>query len=114
MPYKRNIIKGTPWTFQELVFFSPRQFDEPEPLELKNFIYYLKVCVNSGRVFTGAFFGDCIDEREVDKKTLKQVLKMVNETPDIIICGQEYTIYDENNGLNAYYGDLAGQVLTGA
>jgi hypothetical protein len=66
--YTRKVQGGIPWVFQELVFFSPRQFDEPEPLEAKDFIYYLKICVNSGRVFTGAFFGDSIDESEVDKK----------------------------------------------
>jgi hypothetical protein len=107
--YSKRVQGGVPWTFQELIFFSPRQFNEPEPLEFKDFIYYLKICVNSGRVFTGAFFGESIDQGEVDEKTLKQVLKMVNETPDIIICGQEYTIYDETNSLNIYYG----QVLSG-
>lgn len=102
--YTKKVQKGVPWVFQELVFFSPRQFDEPEPLETKDFIYYLKICVNSGRVFTGAFFGDIIDQSEVGEKTLNHVLKLVNETPDIIICGQEYTIYDETNSLDRYYG----------
>jgi hypothetical protein len=37
---------------------------------------------------------------------------MVNETPDIIICGQEYTIYDETNSLDAYYGKKALHTAT--
>ena len=107
MPYKKKIDKGTPWTFHELVFFSPRQFDEPEPLEFKDFIYYLKICINSGRVFTGAFYRESINQHEVDEKTLKKILKMVYETPDIIICGEEYTIYDETSTLDRYYGPVA-------
>jgi hypothetical protein len=32
------------------------------------------------------------------------MLKIVNETPDLIMYGEEYTITDDCNGLWKYYG----------
>lgn len=103
MPYKR-IKKGEPFLFQELVFFSPRQFNEPVELEEKEFIFRLKVCVNSGRCFTGPFYNEVIGEEELTKKEFKFLMEMVNETPGIIITGKEYTRFDDYGGLKRIYG----------
>jgi len=103
MPYRR-IKQGAPFVFQELVFFSPRQFDQPLELEDKEFIFRLKVCVNSGRCFTGPFHDEVIGEEEVSEKELKALLKMVNETPGMIITGKEYIRFDDYGGLKKLYG----------
>lgn len=102
MPYKR-IKQGAPFVFQELVFFSPRQFDEPVEIEEKEFMFRLKVCVNSGRCFTGPFYNEVIGEEEVSKKELNLLLEMVDKTPGIIITGREYTRYDDYGGLKTLY-----------
>ncbi|NBW57879.1 hypothetical protein EBR43_08915 [bacterium] len=103
MPYKR-IKKGEPFVFQELVFFSPRQFDEPVELEEKNFIMRLKICTNSNRCFTGPFYNEVIGEEELSKKEVNEFLEMINNSPDIIITGKEYTVFDDLGGLKKYYG----------
>jgi len=103
MPYKR-IFKGKPYTFQEFLFFSPNQFDKLVDIEEKDFIYKLKICTNSGRIFTGPFFNDVVGEYEITNKELKEILEMVNDTPGMIIYGVEYTINDDFNGLWKYYG----------
>ena len=103
MPYKR-IKQGKPFTFHEFLFFSPRQFDQPLQLADKEFIYRLKICTNSGRCFTGPFVDEVIGEEEITEKELKQVLKLVEETPGIIITGREYTRYDDYGGLQKLYG----------
>lgn len=103
MPYKR-IGKGEPYTFQELVFFSPRQFDQPLELVDKEFIYRLKICVNSGRCFTGPFMDEVIGEYEITNKELKDVLNLVENTPGIIITGREYVRFDDYGGLKKLYG----------
>jgi len=88
MPYKR-IKQGKPLTFQELVFYSPRQFDQPLELKDKEFIYRLKICIDSGRCFTGPFHDEVIGEEEISEAELQQVLKLANETKGIIISGHE-------------------------
>ena len=103
MPYKR-IKQGKPFTFHEFLFFSPRQFDQPLALEDKEFIYRLKVCVNSGRCFTGPFIEEVIGEEEVTRGELKMVLGMVNNTPGMIMMGKEYVRYDDYGGLDKLYG----------
>jgi len=103
MPYKR-IKQGKPFTFHEFLFFSPRQFDQPLELADKEFIYRLKICVESGRCFTGPFMDEVIGEEEITEKELKQVLKMVDETPGIIITSREYIRYDDYGGLQKLYG----------
>jgi hypothetical protein len=48
----------------------------------------------------------------VTQRELKQMLKMVNETPDLIMYGLEYTIIDDHNALWKYYGtDQAEQAV---
>jgi len=76
------------------------------PLELtdKEFIYRLKVCVNSGRCFTGPFVEEVVGEQEISKGELKLVMDMVENTPGIIIVGMEYVRYDDMGGLEKYYG----------
>jgi len=103
MPYKR-IKQGEPYVFQEFIFFSPQQFDEPVEIEDKKFIFRLKVCVNSGRCFTGPFIEDVIGEEEITKKEFNQLMEMVKDTPGIIFTGREYTIYNDYGGLEKYYG----------
>jgi len=103
MPYKR-IKQGAPFVFQELVFYSPRQFDQPLEVQDKEFIYRLKICVNSGRCFTGPFFDEVIGEEEITEKELKSVLNLVENTPGIIITGREYIRYDDYGGLKKLYG----------
>lgn len=103
MPYKR-IKKGEPYLFQELVFFSPRQFDQLLPYEDKEFIFRLKVCANSGRCFTGPFHDEVIGEEELTDKEVKNLLNMIENTPGIIITGKEYTRFDDYGGLKKLYG----------
>ena len=103
MPYKR-IKQGKPFTFHEFLFFSPRQFEQPLELADKEFIYRLKICVESGRCFTGPFVDEVIGEEEITQKELKQVLKLVEETPGVIITGREYIRYDDYGGLQKLYG----------
>jgi len=103
MPYKR-IKKGEPYTFHELVFFSPRQFEQPLELQDKEFIYRLKICVNSGRCFTGPFVDEVIGEYEIDNNELKDVLNFIDNTPGIIITGREYVRFDDYGGLKKLYG----------
>jgi len=103
MPYKR-IKKGEPFVFQELIFFSPRQFDEPVEFEEKEFIFRLKVCTNSGRCFTGPFYDEVIGEEELTKKEVNSLLDMVYNTPEIIIAGKEYIRFDDYGGLKKIYG----------
>jgi len=103
MPYKR-IKQGAPFVFQELVFYSPRQFEQPLEIQDKEFIYRLKICVNSGRCFTGPFFDEVIGEEEITEKEFKSVLNLVENTPGIIITGREYIRYDDYGGLKKLYG----------
>ena len=103
MPYKR-IKQGKPYTFHEFLFFSPRQFDQPLELKDKEFIYRLKICVDSGRSFTGPFVDEVIGEEEITNKELKDILNLVNNTPGIIITGREYIRYDDYGGLKQLYG----------
>ena len=108
----RRKFRGKPYTFHEFAFFSPKQFDEPVPVEEKDMLFKLKICTNSDRAFTGPFFDECIGEHEVTQRELKQMLKMVNETPDLIMYGLEYTIIDDHNALWKYYGtDQAEQAV---
>ncbi|NBP01556.1 MAG: hypothetical protein EBU90_15735 [Proteobacteria bacterium] len=100
----RRIKQGQPYVFQELVFFSPRQFDEPVELEDKEFIFRLKVCTNSGRCFTGPFYNEVIGEEELTKKEFNNLMDMVHNTPGIIITGKEYVRYDDYGGLKKIYG----------
>jgi len=102
--YRRKIRKGLPYTFQEFAFFSPKQFDELVPIEEKDSLFNLKICTNSNRVFTMPFFGETVGQQEVTEKELKKMLKLINETPGLIIYGEEYTITDDLNGLWKYYG----------
>ena len=102
--YRRKTRKGLPYTFQEFAFFSPKQFDASVPVEEKDMLFKLKICTNSNRVFSGPFFMECAVQHEVTEKELKKMLKMVNETPGLIIYGEEYTITDDYNGLWKYYG----------
>lgn len=101
---RKRISRGKPYTFQEFVFFSPAQFDSKLPIEEREFILRIKVCVESGRVFTGPFIDEVVGEYEILKKELKQMLDMVNETPGMIMYGFEYTINDDFNSLWKYYG----------
>lgn len=103
MPW-RKIKQGAPYVFQELVFFSPRQFDEPVDLQEKEFIFRLKVCVNSGRCFTGPFYDEVIGEEEITKKEFDSLMDMVHNTPGLIITGREYTRFDDYGGLKKLYG----------
>ena len=103
MPYKR-IKQGAPFVFQELVFYSPRQFEQPLDIQDKEFIYRLKICVNSGRCFTGPFFDEVIGEEEITEKEFKSVLNLVENTTGIIITGREYVRYDDYGGLKKLYG----------
>lgn len=100
----RKKIRGKPYTFQEFAFFSPKQFEEPVPVEEKDSLFNLKICTNSNRVFTMPFFGEAVGVQEITQKELKQMLEIVNETPGLIIYGEEYTITDDFNGLWKYYG----------
>ena len=102
--YYRKKRKGLPYTFQELAFFSPKQFDAPVPVEEKDMLFKLKICTNSNRVFSGPFFMEGVGQYEVTEKELKKMLKIVNETPDLIMYCEEYTITDDFNGLWKYYG----------
>jgi len=103
--YRRKIKKGLPYTFHEFIFFSPRQFEEPVPVEEKDFIYRLKICTNSNRCFTGPFYDEVIGEYELSKKEINKVLEMIEKIPGVIIMSTEYTITDDYNGLWKYYGD---------
>lgn len=103
MAWKR-IKQGAPFTFQELVFFSPRQFNEPVELQEKEFIFRLKVCVNSGRCFTGPFYDEVVGEEEISQKQFKDLMQLVHNTPGIIITGKEYVRYDDYGGLKRIYG----------
>lgn len=100
----RRIKKGLPYTFHVFVFFSPKQFEKAVEIEDKEFLFKLKICTNSGRVFTGPFIDEVVGEYEIDNKELKEMLTIVNETPGLIIYGFEYTITDDYNGLWKYYG----------
>jgi hypothetical protein len=51
-----------------------------------------------------------VGQYEVTEKELKKMLKIVNETPDLIMYGEEYTITDDCNGLWKYYGK-EGEIL---
>jgi hypothetical protein len=102
--YHRKKRKGLPYTFQEFAFFSPKQFAELVPVEEKSMLFKLKICTNSNRVFSGPFFMEGVGQYEVTEKELKKMLKIVNETPDLIMYGEEYTITDDYNGLWKYYG----------
>ena len=104
MGYKR-IFKGKPYTFHEFVFFSPKQFENNKEIEDKDFICRLKICVNSGRVFTGPLIGETIGQFEMSNKELKQLLDLVYNTPGLIIYGKEYVINDDYNALWRYYGE---------
>jgi len=103
MAWKR-IKKGLPYTFHEFAFFSPQQFDKNVEVEEKDFLFKLKICINTGKVVTGPFFREAIGEEEVTNSELKKMLEMVNETSDLIIYGEEYIIYDDFNSLWKYYG----------
>jgi hypothetical protein len=100
----RRKFRGKPYTFQEFAFFSPKQFDEPVSIEEKDSLFNLKICTNSSRVFTMPFFSETVGQQEVTEKELKKMLKLINETPGLIIYGEEYTITDDYNGLWKYYG----------
>ena len=104
--YRNKVKIGIPYVFHEFAFFSPKQFDEPVALEDKDMLFKLKICTNSNRVFTGPFFMECMSEYEVPPKELKQMLNMVNDTPGLIICCEEYTITDDHNALWQYYGPV--------
>ena len=103
MPYKR-IKKGLPYTFQEFAFFSPRQFNKQVEVEDKDFITKIKICTNSNRCFTGPFFNESVGEYELTNNEINEILRLVEETPELVIYGIEYTIYDDYNGLWKYYG----------
>jgi len=102
--YRRKIKKGLPYSFEEFIFFSPRQFDKPVDIEEKEFICKIKVCTNSNRCFTGPFIDETVGEYELSNKEVKDIIKFVDETPGLIIYGIEYTITDDYNGLWRYYG----------
>lgn len=102
--YRRKARQGLPYVFQEFAFFSPKQFDAPVPVEEKDMLFKLKICINSNRVFSGPFFMESIGQHEVTEKELKKMLKIVNETPGLIMYCEEYTIVDDCNGLWKYYG----------
>jgi hypothetical protein len=102
--YHRKKRKGLPYTFQEFAFFSPKQFDALVPVEEKDMLFKLMICTNSNRVFSGPFFMEGVGQYEVTEKELKKMLKIVNETPDLIMYCEEYTITDDYNGLWKYYG----------
>jgi len=102
---RRRLWQGTPYTFNEFVFFSPKQFDDAVQYEDKDFLFKIKICTNSGRAYTGPFIDDVTGEYEVNNRELKKMLHMVNETPGLIMCGTEYTIHDSTvDGLHQYYG----------
>ena len=101
---RKRINKGKPYTFHVFVFFSPKQFASKERYEDKDFLFKIKVCTNSGRAYSGPFIDEVVGEYELTNKELKKMLEVVNETPDLIMCGEEYTIYDDYNGLWKYYG----------
>lgn len=102
--FRRKVKKGLPYTFQEFAFFSPRQFDKLVELEDKEFITKIKICTNSNRCFSGPFFNESVGEYELTNKEVKEIIKLVDETPGLIIYGIEYTITDDYNGLWKYYG----------
>jgi hypothetical protein len=103
MGYKR-IFKGKPFTFQEFVFFSPRQFDNNKEIDEKEFITKIKICTNSNRAFTGPFINETVGQYELNNKELNKILDLVYNTPGIIIYSFEYTINYDYNGLWRYYG----------
>jgi len=103
MAWKR-IKRGNPYTFQEFAFFSPKQFDKNVEVEEKDFLFKLKICINTGKVVTGPFYREAIGEEGVTESELKKMLEIVYETPNLIIYGEEYTIYDDFNSLWKYYG----------
>jgi len=109
--YRRKVKNGLPYTFQELAFYSPRQFDKPVELEDKEFITKIKVCTNSNRCFTGPFFNESVGEYEITNKEVNEILKLVDVTPGLIIYGIEYTITDDFNGLWKYYGKLGDKPM---
>jgi len=109
--YFRKKIRGKPYTFQEFVFFSPKQFDRPVELEEKKFLFRIKICTNSNRTFSGPFIEEVIGEYEISNKELKKMLEIVNETPGLIIYGFEYTRTDDMNGLWKYYGNDSDKPL---
>lgn len=100
----RKKRKGLPYTFQEFAFFSPKQFAVLVPVQEKDMLFKLKICTNSNRVFSGPFFMESTVQHEVTEKELKKMLKIVNETPDLIMYCEEYTTTDDYNGLWKYYG----------
>lgn len=103
MAWKR-IKKGLPYTFHEFAFFSPQQFDTNVEVEEKDYLFKLKICTNTGKVLTGPFFMEVVGEEEVSNSELKKMLEIINNTPNLIIYGEEYTIYDDCNQLWKYYG----------
>jgi len=103
MPYKR-VKQGVPYSFQEFVFFSPKQFNEPVPIEEKDHIFRLKVCIDTGRCFTGPFVDEVVGEEELTKTEVTKFLDMVNNISGIIITGSEWTQYDDYGGMKKYYG----------
>lgn len=102
--YRRKKVRGKPYIFQEFAFYSPQQFDKLVPIEEKDFLFKIKVCVNSNRVFTGPFLDETVGEYEITIRELNKMLEIVNETKGLIIYGFEYTITDDFNGLWKYYG----------
>ena len=103
MPYKR-VRQGNPYTFQEFIFFSPDQFDNPVEIEDKEWIFRLKICTDSGRCYTGPLIDEVIGEEELTKTEVNKVLDMVYNTPGMIITGKEWTQYDDYGGMGRYYG----------
>lgn len=101
--YKKKVKLGEPFVFQEFYIFTPRQFNDKKELEEKDFVAKIAVCLNSDRVFTGPFYGDSAMQSEITKKELNQLLDMVYNTPEMIIVGDEYTLYDKCNVLRDYY-----------
>lgn len=110
MPRKR-IFRGKPYTFHEFAFFAPHKFDENVAVEEKVMLFKLKICTNSGRVFSGPFYNECVGEYELKNSELKKMLEIVNQTPGLIMYGEEYTINDDYNGLWKYYGTHADRPL---
>jgi hypothetical protein len=103
MAWKR-VKRGAPFTFHEFAFFSPKQFDENVEIEEKDFLFKLKICIDTGKVATGPFFGEVVGEEFVCESELKKMLEIVYKTPNIIIYGEEYVIHDDYNQLWRYYG----------
>lgn len=103
MPWSR-IGKGKPFVFHEFAFFSPKQFDKPVEIQDKDFLFKIKICNNSGRVFTGPFMNEVIGEEEIGDTELNKMMELVNNTPNIIMYGTENILHDDSGGLQRYYG----------